>query len=82
MSVGDVRAVQVYREIVRELLEKAAEAKRVPTIEPPLAEAELGDAIRETLQSKVETGKDYSQQSHHAAVETAFREKFYELVVS
>lgn len=82
MSVQDIRTVQIYRKIVEELQEKAAELKRTPTIEPPLTEAELGDTIRDTLQRKIESEGNYSPQSHYAAVETAFREKFYELVVS
>lgn len=81
MSVQDIRAVQIYREIVEELQERAAELKETPTIEPPLTETELGDAIRDVLQRKVKSEENCSPQSHYAAVETAFREEFYELVV-
>ncbi|KAL1953543.1 hypothetical protein VTO42DRAFT_2620 [Malbranchea cinnamomea] len=81
MSVDDIPAVHFYRKVVQDLLEKAAEVKESPTIEPPLTEAELGDSIRDILQSRDDT-TDNLAQSHFAAVEAAFREKFYELVAT
>ena len=47
MSGEDVRAVKVYRKLVQDLLDKSALVKRDSSIEPPLTDADLGDAIRQ-----------------------------------
>lgn len=78
--MSDVESVKAYRKLVHDLLAKATEAKPDKQIEPPLTEADLGDAI---WQIPVDEGllNAHGQQAHYAAVETAFREKFYDLLV-
>ncbi|OJD28489.1 hypothetical protein ACJ73_00088 [Blastomyces percursus] len=82
MAVEDIAAVKVYRQLVQDLLDKAAEIKKDCSIEPPLTDADLGDAIRR-IQHDQESGlKEQSQQAQFAVVETAFREKFYDLLAT
>ncbi|CRG92773.1 THO complex subunit 1 [Talaromyces islandicus] len=79
MSNDTIESVIAYRDLVRELLAKAAEIKQSDDVEPPLMEADLGDdASRIRLKSDTEANKQHK----YAAVETAFREKFYELLAS
>ena len=82
MSGEDVRAVKVYRKLVQDLLDKSAQVKRDSIIEPPLTDADLGDAIHQIQQGQDGVLKEQGQQAHYAVVETAFREKFYNLLVS
>ncbi|KAL2005947.1 hypothetical protein VTN00DRAFT_10440 [Thermoascus crustaceus] len=79
--MSDVESVKAYRKLVHDLLSKATEAKPDKQIEPPLTEADLGDAI---WQIPVDEGslKAHGQQVYYAAVETAFREKFYDLLAT
>lgn len=81
MSVEEIPALKVHRQLVQDLLDKTAEIKQCSTIEPPLTEVELGDSIRGAQPDKWDGGEAHGQQ-HYAVVETAFREKFSELVVS
>lgn len=81
MAENDIRAVKIYRNLVQELLNRAARVKENGGIEPPLTDADLGDAMRLIQQSKEEALNNQNQQSLYAVVETAFREKFYDLLV-
>ncbi|EEH35288.1 nuclear matrix protein [Paracoccidioides lutzii Pb01] len=76
MAGEDIAAVKAYRQLFQDLLDKAAKVKQDSSIEPPLNEADLGDAIRH-IQSKGQ-----SPQAQYAVVETAFREKFYALLAT
>lgn len=77
----DVRAVKVHRKLVQDLLDKAAEVKQSSAIGSPLTEDDLGDAISRILAREDDSIKGQSAQTQYAAVETAFREKFYDLLV-
>lgn len=81
MAREDVRAVKVYRKLVQDLLDKAAESKDSATIDPPLTEDNLRDTISHILSNESSPLKDQSPQAQFAAVETAFRDKFYDLLV-
>lgn len=81
MSVDDIIAVQTYRKLVQRLLDRASELKQSSAIEPPITESDLGDVTREIDNEEQETLKNPGSQSNYAAVETAFREKFYHLLV-
>ena len=81
MVAKDVRAVKVYRKLVQDLLDKAAEAKNSATIDPPLTEEDLEDTISHILSNENSPLNDQSPQAQYAAVETAFREIFYDLLV-
>ena len=77
----EIESVKEFRGLVHELLLKAAQVKPKKRIEPPLTEADLGDSIWHIKeQGDVTDVKEQTQQ--YAAVETAFRERFYDLLVS
>ncbi|EGE84897.1 nuclear matrix protein [Blastomyces gilchristii SLH14081] len=82
MPVEDIVAVKVYQQLVQDLLDKAAEIKKDCSIEPPLTDADLGDAIRRIQQDQDSGLKEQSQQAQFAVVETAFRKKFYDLLAT
>ncbi|DAA72857.1 TPA_exp: Uncharacterized protein A8136_5387 [Trichophyton benhamiae CBS 112371] len=82
MGGKDVGAVKVYRDVIRSLLEKAAAFKNAPTIEPPVTEANLGDVIERVLAGDYGVSVGANQQTQYAAVETAFREIFYDLLAT
>lgn len=82
MAGENIASVKVYQQLVQGLLDKATEIKRDCSIEPPLTDADLGDAIRRIQQDQESGLKEQSQQAQYAVVETAFREKFYDLLVS
>ncbi|KAF3480771.1 nuclear matrix protein [Arthroderma uncinatum] len=78
----DVRAVKVYRNVIHSLLERAGQVKQTPSIEPPVTEASLGDVIKHVLAGDGGAIRENSQQTQYAAVETAFREIFYDLLAT
>lgn len=81
MEGANIQSVQSYRTLVRELLQKAAESKQDLDIEPPLTETDLGDTLSPVQKIREEVAGGQNQQAQYAAVETAFREKFYNLLV-
>ncbi|KAJ5604986.1 hypothetical protein N7510_010140 [Penicillium lagena] len=78
----DVDAVQVYRKLVDSLLDRAAQVKPDQHIEPPLTEALLGEAIWRVSGPDEDIVKQMNQQTQLAAVEIAFRERFYRVLAS
>ncbi|KAJ5810440.1 uncharacterized protein N7503_002658 [Penicillium pulvis] len=82
MASLEVEAVQVYRGLVNDLLDRAAQIKTDKQIEPPLTEALLGDRIWQLPADDGASGKLLNQQTQLAAVEIAFREKFYHTLAS
>lgn len=77
-----VGSTSTYRVLVRSLLDKAAEIKKGYDVEPPITEASLGDFVERAYYQSGNLQPDAKSQMHFAAVETAFRDKFYELLVS
>uniref|UniRef100_A0A093UX81 Uncharacterized protein P25A2.03 n=1 Tax=Talaromyces marneffei PM1 TaxID=1077442 RepID=A0A093UX81_TALMA len=71
-----------YRRLVRDLLAKAAEVKKGHDVEPPITEASLGDLVERASLKNGSIQPETTKQMNFAAVETAFREKFYELLAS
>ncbi|KUL88068.1 hypothetical protein ZTR_04111 [Talaromyces verruculosus] len=71
-----------YRSLVRDLLAKAAEIKKGHEVEPPITEASLGDLVDRAYFKNGNIQPETTKQTKFAAVETAFREKFYELLAS
>ncbi|EED18329.1 THO complex subunit Tho1, putative [Talaromyces stipitatus ATCC 10500] len=71
-----------YRVLVRDLLAKAAEIKKGHDVEPPITEASLGDLVERVYLKNGDIQQEPNKQTSFAAVETAFREKFYELLAS
>ncbi|KAK2742849.1 hypothetical protein FQN55_007633 [Onygenales sp. PD_40] len=82
MAADEIPAVKVYRQLVQDLLDKAAEVKKDASIEPPLNDSDLGDAIHQIQLREASGLKEQSQQAQYAVVETAFREKFYDLLAT
>ncbi|KAJ5675734.1 hypothetical protein N7462_008631 [Penicillium macrosclerotiorum] len=82
MANPEVEAVQVYSKVIDDLLERAARAKPDAQIEPPLTEALLGEPIWQVPAEYESTVKHLNQQTRFAAVEIAFREKFYRTLAS
>jgi hypothetical protein len=81
MSVAEHDAMHVYRKLVDDLLSRAEQIKKDAQIEPPLTEAHLGESIWAIQVEEERLVEQLSQQTRFAAVELAFREKFYSLLV-
>ncbi|KGO70976.1 THO complex, subunit THOC1 [Penicillium italicum] len=82
MANEDVAGVQVYKRLVDSLLDRAAQIKPDKQIEPPLAETRLGESIWQLPSEDDKATKHLSPQTKLAAVEIAFREKFYRVLAS
>ncbi|KAJ6015681.1 hypothetical protein N7540_010272 [Penicillium herquei] len=78
----EVEAVQVYKALVDGLLDRAAQIKPNKQIEPPLTEALFGEPIWEVPSHQEDSVKLLNPQTRFAAVEIAFREKFYHTLAS
>lgn len=81
MAAPELEAVRVYKEVVDRLLARAAEVKPDSHIEPPLTEGTLGEPIWQVPAEQQDIVKDLNPQTKFAAVEIAFREKFYRILV-
>ncbi|PYH34962.1 THO complex subunit THO1/HPR1 [Aspergillus neoniger CBS 115656] len=82
MADVDVGANHAYRRLIDDLLNRAERAKPDNHIEPPLTESQLGDSIWLIHGDDEQLAEGLSQQTQFAAVEIAFREKFYSLLAS
>ena len=82
MADEDVESIHIYRRLVDRLLARAELVKPDKQIEPPLTEAHLGEAIWKVEGDDEKVANRLSQQTQFAAVEIAFRERFYSLLVS
>jgi len=80
MASLEIEAVRVYKGLVDALLDRATQVKP-DQIEPPLTEGLLGDRIWQVPVQEEGITKQLNQQTQFAAVEIAFREKFYHLLV-
>lgn len=80
MAKAHIRSVTTYAETLRDLLEKARDAKPKASIEPALTAFDFGAAI-ENIRKR--PGIDFlaPNASHFAAIETVCREHFSSLVV-
>lgn len=81
MANFDVESVNIYRKLVDHLLERAESVKPDKQIEPPLTETHLGEALWAVQNEEEHAVKNLSQQTQFAAVEIAFRERFYNVLV-
>ncbi|RAH51025.1 THO complex subunit THO1/HPR1 [Aspergillus brunneoviolaceus CBS 621.78] len=82
MAEVDVGAIPVYKSLIDELLSRAEHAKPDGQIEPPLTETQLGDSFWLIQGEDAQSVKKLGQQTQLAAVEIAFREKFYSLLAT
>jgi THO complex subunit 1 len=81
MAAPELEAVRVYKEVVERLLARAAQVKPDSHIEPPLTEGTLGEPIWQVPAEEEDIVKHFNPQTKFAAVEIAFREKFYRILV-
>lgn len=81
MAPLETDAVQVYKGLVDRLLDRSVQVKPEGRIEPPLTEALLGKAIWKAPEGEEEAIQQLNQSTRLAAVEIAFREKFYRILV-
>ncbi|KAL4932293.1 THO complex subunit THO1/HPR1 [Aspergillus undulatus] len=82
MANADVDVVGIYRRLIDSLLAKAEQAKPGKEIEPPLTETQLGEAFWLVQGEDEQISKQLGQQTQYAAVEVAFRERFYSLLAT
>ncbi|KOS39359.1 hypothetical protein ACN38_g9799 [Penicillium nordicum] len=82
MANEDIAGVHVYKRLVDKLLDRAAQVKPDKQIEPPLNETHLGESIWQVPSEDGKATKHLSPQTKIAAVEIAFREKFYRVLAS
>ena len=81
MSSAGISSVERYTAFIRELLRKAQAVKPNADIEPALEASDFGEGIAQIIW--VSDGSvTKSNQAHYAAIETAFRNIFYESLVS
>ena len=78
---ADIEEVRPYRGLISNLLDRAAAVKPEKHIDPPLTEAQLGASIWTLSGADDEIVKRVSQLTRYSAVEIAFREKFYSILV-
>lgn len=81
MAPVETDAVTVYKGLVDRLLDRAVQVKPDSRIEPPLTESLLGEKIWKAPEGQEEAVQQLNQQTRVAAIEIAFREKFYRILV-
>lgn len=81
MADVDVEATRTYRRLVDDLLDQAGRVKPNKQIEPPLTEAQLGESTWQVQGDDAQVVDRMNLQTQFAAVEIAFREKFYSVLV-
>ncbi|KAL5044462.1 hypothetical protein BDW71DRAFT_99803 [Aspergillus fruticulosus] len=82
MANTEVDLIDVYRRLIDSLLAKAEQVKPGKEIEPPLTETQLGESFWLVRGVDEQSVKQLSQQTQFAAVEIAFRERFYGLLAT
>lgn len=78
-----VPAVDEFGTLLEELLQRAEDVKTTTTVEPPLNKSGISDIldrVESVFFSSAETLEQRKQR--HAAIESAIRDKFNELLVS
>jgi THO complex subunit 1 len=81
MANEDDAGVHAYKRLVDSLLDRAAQVKPDKQIEPPLTETHLGESIWQVPSEDDKAINHLTPQTKLAAVEIAFREKFYRVLV-
>ena len=80
MPSAGLPSVDAYSDAIKRWLDKAESIKQQPNIEPALIAADFLKEVEEIGKIRHESGVS-TQQAHYAAIETALRDKFYELLV-
>lgn len=80
MSSHGITSVDTYSVAIRKLLDRARDLKVISGIEPALSVSDFAGGIEEI--GKLSNGSFISNsQAHYAAIETACRNIFYDLLV-
>ncbi|KAI5306967.1 hypothetical protein KEM56_006041 [Ascosphaera pollenicola] len=77
-----VPAFQVYRRLLNELLESAAQIRSTADVGLPLTEAQFKGAVKNAFATADKELSGCSAQAHRDAVETVFREIFYSFLAT
>jgi THO complex subunit 1 len=78
-----VQAVEAFGELLKELLRRAEEVKQATTVEPPLSKSDFEDILERVEAAFFSSAETLEQRKQrHAAIDTAIRDKFNELLVS
>lgn len=81
--VPAVDAVDAFGELLKELFQRAEEVKQTNTVEPPLSKPDLEDILERVEATFFSSAKTLElRKQRHAAIDTAIRDKFNELLVS
>jgi len=80
ISSAGLPSVDAYSDAIDRWLAKADNVKQQAGVEPALIAADFLDEIDEIGKIRHESGVS-TQQAQYAAIETALRDKFYELLV-
>ncbi|KAG9243786.1 guanylate kinase [Calycina marina] len=83
IAMGDhgVQAVRVFKELLEEMMGRAQAVKKTDSVEPALNKPDIADLV-EKLELKIYGHAKMTDQrkSGYAIVETAFRDRFYDLL--
>lgn len=78
-----VQTVDAFGELLKELMQRAEEVKQTHTVEPPLNKSDFED-ILERVETQFFSSAETLElrKQRHAAIDTAIRDKFNDLLVS
>jgi hypothetical protein len=83
MAGHEVQGVDKFGELLVEMLQRAAEVKKTHTVDPPLNKSDLVDILERVELEFFSAAESTEQRKRsHAVIETAFRDKFNNLLVS
>lgn len=88
MSSHDVASVRSFTSAFEDLLTSACRIRKTHNIEPALTIGDFQGQIEEIVSydhgslQQNPAQKEHNRQAHYAAIETAFRNIFYDLLVS
>ncbi|KAE8144410.1 THO complex subunit 1 transcription elongation factor-domain-containing protein [Aspergillus avenaceus] len=82
MADVNVESIHIYRRLIDNLLARAGQVKPDKRMEPPLTETHLGESIWQIQGDDEQIADQLNLQTQFAAVEIAFRERFYSLLAT
>lgn len=80
MSSIGLASVDTYAEVLKKLLARAKNVKPTASIEPALVASDFGDTVG-NIGKQSDGASVAKSQAHYAAIETACRNIFYDLLV-
>lgn len=82
MSDSDLRSVAAYRSIIDPRLDRLHKTRGSSGIEPAITDSGCGELVEQLRLKNRDSDTSDGQQAQFAAIETVFRQKFYELLAS